>query len=414
MTIWTPDYRIKVNGTDVTDITLVGFSINRGRTDINSPTPPSYCSLSILNETDSAYPFTINTGLTVEVKNSSGSYIPIFGGRISDISNEIQSSGSIATVVQSRIIAVGSLTKLQRALFSGTIDEDLDGQQIDQILGTLFSGAWNTVPTAETWASYDPAVTWTNAETTGTGVIDSGEFELVSRQVTDQYISNLVDEIAQSAGGYMYEDSNGAICYADFNHRQDYFVANGYVEIDAGQAFYSGVASSTRQGDIVNKLNAQYGNNFNNEYIAQDSESIAIYGLYQEQTNSLIKDAGDVATFANRVVSLRAYPRERFQSITFALQNPEMDDSTRDDLLTIFMGMPIRISNLPNSINLGRFEGFVEGWSWRSTVNGLSLTITASPTAFNLVSQKWADVDAAETWNSINTSLEWQDVTIVA
>lgn len=414
MTIWTPDYRIKVNGTDVTEITLVGFSINRGRTDINSPTPPSYCSLNILNSTDSAYPFTINTGLTVEVKDTTGVYIPIFGGRISDISNEIQSSGSIATVVQSRIVAVGSLAKLQRALFSGNINEDLDGGQIDQLLGTLFSGAWNTVPAAETWAAYDPAVIWANAETTGTGVIDSGEFTLVSRQVTDEYIGNLVNEIGLSAGGYMYEDSNGAICYADFNHRQDYFVANGYVQIDAGQAFYSGVSSTIRQGDIVNKLNAQYGNNFNNEYIAQDLDSQSVFGLYQEQTNSLIKNAGDVATFADRVINLRAYPRERFQSITFPLQNPEIDDATRDALLGIFMGMPISISNLPNSINLGRFEGFVEGWTWRSTLSGISLTITASPTAFNLVSQKWADVDATEAWNTINATLEWQDVTIIA
>lgn len=414
MTIWTPDYRIKVNGTDVTDITLVGFSINRGRTDINSPTPPSYCSLSILNETDSAYPFTINTGLTVEVKNSSGSYIPIFGGRISDISNEIQSSGSVATVVQSRIVAVGSLTKLQRALFSGNIAEDLDGGQISQLLDTLFSGAWNTVPPAETWAAYDPTVTWANAETTGTGPIDSGEFTLISRQVTDEYIGSLTEQIGLSAGGYMYEDSNGAICYADFNHRQDYLVANGYVQIDAGAAFYSGVSSTIRQGDIVNKLNAQYGNNFNNEYIAQDLESQSLYGLYQEQTNSLIKNASDVESFANRVINLRAYPRERFQSITFALQNPDLDNTTRNALLGIFMGMPISISNLPNSINLGRFEGFVEGWTWRSTLSGLSLTITASPTAFNLVSQKWQDVNVAEAWSTINTALEWQDVTIIA
>ena len=412
MTAWTPEYRILVNGTNVTGYSLVGVTITEGRSDINAPTPPSYCNLTLINLENAYFPFTINTGLTVEVKLSNGTYYPIFGGRISDLSNEIQASGSVSTVTQTRIIAVGSLAKLQRALFSGNIAEDLDGGQIDQILGTLFSGAWNTVPTALTWASYDPAVIWTNAETTGLGAIDTGEFTMASRQVTNQYVSDLVNEIAQSAGGYMYEDENGAISYADFNHRQDYFVANGYVELDAGEAFYSGVSSSTRQGDLVNKLTANYGNN--NSYTAQDADSISQYGLYAEQTNSLIKGASDVQSFADRVVRLRAYPRERFQSITFPLQNPEMDTATRDALLQIFMGMPIRISNLPNLINLGRFEGFVEGWNWRSTLNGISLTITASPTAFNLVSQKWSDVNIAEAWNTISTTLEWQDVTIIA
>jgi hypothetical protein len=62
----------------------------------------------------------------------------------------------------------------------------------------------------------------------------------------------------------------------------------------------------------------------------------------------------------------------------------------------------------------GRFQGFVEGWTFRAGYNRLDLTLNVSPTAFSLQSMKWNDVGAAETWNTINPSLEWLNATIVA
>ena len=414
MGAWTPEYRILANGDNVTGITVVGFTINAGRQDINSHMPPSYASISLINLDNTNFEFTINTGLTIEVKDSTNTYVPIFGGRISDISNEVESAGSTALITRMRITAVGSLVKLQRALYSGNLAEGLDGDQIADLLAVLFSGAWNQVSAATTWNTYDPTTTWANAETTGTGQIDAGEVTLRSRQLSDVYIGNICNEVAKSAGGYMYEDQNGDICYADRSHRQDYWTANGYVDLDAGKAFWTGISSILRQGDIVNSVTIDYGNNFNNSYTATDNTSRTTYGLYAEQISSYIKNQSDAEDFADRVISLRAFPRERFQSITFALQNPEMTTAERDALIGIFVGMPISLTGLPALINLGRFEGFVEGWSWRSSVSGLSLTITASPTSFNLISQKWSDVNIAEAWNTINTALTWNEVTIVA
>lgn len=409
MTLWNPDYRIKANGTDVTNISLVGFTIQSGRSDINASTEAGYCNLTLINTNNSFYDFTINTAITIEVKDSNGDYVALFGGRISDISTEVNSAGSTAVVTRINIIALGALFRLQRALFDGNLTEDLDGDQILQLLQELLLNNWNEVPPAETWANYDPTVTWANAEDVGLGEIDAGEYTMVSRQITNSYISGIANEIAQSAGGYLYEDANGNIGYADASHRQDYLVANGYTDLDANHALSAGIASIARQGDIVNKVTIDYGNNFNNSYTAQDTDSQSTYGLYAEQLNSYIKNQSDVEDFADRVVSLRSYPRERFQSITFPVHSTEIDDADRDALLNIFMGLPIRLNNLTPNISLGQFEGFVEGWTWRSTVNGLFLTLTASPTAYNAVAQQWAQVNAAETWNSILNTLEWQD-----
>jgi len=409
MTLWSPNYRVKAKGTDVTDITLVGFTISSGRNDINAPTQPGYANLNLINLNNTVYPFSINTAITIEVQDSTAAYVPIFGGRISDIAVQVQSAGSTAVVTRLNITALGALYRLQRALFDGNLAEDLDGGQILDLLDELLLNSWNELPPAETWANYDATETWANAQNIGLGEIDAGEYTMVSRQITDSYISTIANEIAQSAGGYLYEDANGLIGYADASHRQDYLVANGYVELDANHALSAGVSSIQRQGDIVNKLTVDYGNNFNNSYTAQNTASQSDYGLYAEQINSYIKGQTDAEDFADRVIQLRARPQARFQSITFPIHSTEIDDTDRDALIGVFMGLPIRLSNLPANITGGQFEGFVEGWTWRSSVNGIFLTLTASPTSYNAVAQRWDQVNAAETWNSILNTLEWED-----
>ncbi len=61
----------------------------------------------------------------------------------------------------------------------------------------------------------------------------------------------------------------------------------------------------------------------------------------------------------------------------------------RDDLLGVFMGMPVHIQNLPSQISGGDFEGYVEGWSWSTRFNELFLTINVSPVAFSQVAMRW-------------------------
>jgi hypothetical protein len=409
MTAWTPEWRIKANGNEVTSVTLANLTITSGRQDINSPTPAGYCSLQLVNTTNAVYSFEVNTAITIEVKDSSSTFVPIFGGRISDIRQVVTSSGGVATVTNLNITAVGALIRLQRATFDGNLAEDLDGAQILELLDDLLLNSWNELPPAETWNTYNPTETWANASNIGLGSIDAGEYTMNSRQITDQVISVIANQIAASALGYLYEDANGLIGYADASHRQDYLVANGYVDLDAGQALGAGVGIVQRQGDLANKIVIDYGNNFNSQYVAEDTDSQATYGLYAEQFSSYVKDTADIEDMGDRLIQLRAYPRYQFQSITFPIQNPELDDTDRDALLNIFMGMPVRITNLPPQMLGGEFTGYVEGWTFRASVGGLSLTFNASPTEFSAVAQRWNQVNAAESWNSVLNTLEWQD-----
>jgi len=409
MTLWTPDWRIKVNGTELTSVTLSNLTITSGRQDINSPTPAGYCSLEVINTDGTNYSFTINTTVTVEIKDTSGNYVALFGGRISDLRQVVRSAGSSAVITSLRITAIGALSKLQRAIFDGNLAEGLDGAQITDLLDDLLLNSWNEVPPAETWATYDATETWADAQNIGLGEIDAGEYTMVSRQITDSIIGPIANSIANSALGYLYEDANGLIGYADASHRQDYLIANGYTDLDASQAIASGIGVIQRQGDLANKIIMDYGNNFNSSYTAQDTSSQSAYGLFAEQFNSYLKNAADVEDVADRLIQLRAYPRDTFQSITFPLQSPEIDNPDRDALLNIFMGQPVRITNLPLNILGGEFTGFVEGWTFNASVSGLSITFLATPTEFSAFAQQWAQVNAAESWNSVLNTLEWQD-----
>ena len=80
----------------------------------------------------------------------------------------------------------------------------------------------------------------------------------------------------------------------------------------------------------------------------------------------------------------------------------------------MFMGMPVNITDLPININNGQFQGFVEGWTFQASYNGLFITLTVSPLSYSLQAYNWNDVSAAETWNTITSTLEWIDATIVA
>jgi len=409
MTLWTPDWKISVNGSELTSVTLSNLTITSGRQDINSPTPAGYCFLEVINTDGTNYDFSINTAVTIEVKDTTGTYVSIFGGRISDLRQIVRSAGSSAVITSLRITAIGALARTQRAIFDGNLAEGLDGAQITDLLDELLLSSWNELPPAETWATYNATETWAQAGNIGLGEIDAGEYTMVSRQITDSVIYPIINQIASSALGYMYEDANGNINYADASHRQDYLLANGYTDLDASQAIASGIGVIQRQGDLSNKIIMDYGNNFNNSYTAQDLDSQAEYGLFAEQFNSYLKNAADVEDVADRLIGLRAWPRNTFQSITFPLQSPEIDDADRNALLNIFMGQPVRITNLPLNILGGEFTGFIEGWTFNASVSGLSVTFLATPTEFSAFSQQWAQVNAAESWNSVLNTLEWQD-----
>lgn len=413
MTAWTPDWAVELNGLgDITNLVLSDLTITSGRSDIYSQPVAGYCRFTIKNINQSAINFDVNDSIVVKIKNSSGTYVPLFGGDISDI-DIVVVTGEPAITENVTVTALGALSKLPKVLTEGVLSKDFDGDQIYTILSEILFNQWTEVPAALTWDSYDATTTWANAENSGLGEIDRpGDYELTARSSSTTDIYSLVSSLAKSGLGYIYEDASGRIGYADSTHRSEYLAANGYAYVDGGWAYASGVASSKRLGDIRNKVTITYKNGA--QETGEDAASIATYGTQAQNIQTSIENSADALSQAEFYVDIRAYPQYQFKSITFPMANPNIPDASRDQAFGIFMGLPLDITDLPTNISNGRYQGFVEGWTWTTRFNALDLTVIVSPVAYSLQAFRWNSVPVTETWNTLSPTLDWNNATIVA
>jgi hypothetical protein len=415
MTAYTPVYRITVNGTVVTGATLSGLTITSGRTDIYSQPVAGYCNLSLIETAQSQIDYEINDTVSVEVKNTSGTYVYLFGGFITDLSIVVATSNTNVITQRINIVAVGALARLARAVYTGNLSSAGDGTQISQVLSTVLFDSWNEVSASLDWNNYNPAVQWVNAQNSGFGEIDTpGDYELDSQNDLNDTVYNIVCQLATSGLGYLYEDAQGRIGYADSTHRNEYLSINGYIDLDANHGIGPNLEIKKKAGDVRNAVNISYGSAGNSSVSASSAASISLYGQLASTVSTTLKNQTDAQTQANYYLAIRAYPQYALQRLVFPLGNGEIDNSDRDALLNTFMGMPINVSNLPANMGGGEFQGFVEGWTWSASMNSLTISMTVSPVAYSLQAFRWNSVPVTESWNTISPTLDWLNATIVA
>jgi hypothetical protein len=224
----------------------------------------------------------------------------------------------------------------------------------------------------------------------------------------------LVAALATSGLGYIYENAQGQISYADSFHRTTYLLTNGYVDLTANQAQGSGLSIVSRAGDVRNTITLKYGAKSASEVSAANAESVSLYSELSQIFITTVKHAVDAQDQADFYLTLRAFPQYNFNSITYQLTNPEIDDADRDALIGVFMGMPVSIADLPLNMSAGTYLGFVEGFTFRAAYNEVSISLNVSPLAFSLQTMQWQDVNVAETWNTIALTLDWEHALVVA
>lgn len=414
MTAFNPVYRVKVNGNTVTSATLSGLSITSGRTDIYSQAIAGYCNLTLIETNLSQITYEINDAVSIEVQDTTGSYVYLFGGFITDLNIIVQNSGSTATSQRINIIAVGALARLSRTIYTGNLPHEFDGTRIYNLLALVLFDAWNEVPSATTWNTYNATTTWADAENSGLGEIDTpGDYELHSQTDLNDTIYNIASFTATSGLGYLYEDAQGRIGYADSTYRAEYLADNGYVDLDGNHAIGPGLQISKRAGDVRNSITLSYGSN-SSTVTDSDAASISLYGELASTIDTSLRHQSDAEAQAAFYLDIRAYPQYEMRQITFPLSSSEIDNADRNALINVFMGLPLNITNLPSNMVEGGFQGFVEGWTWTASLGRLDLTLNVSPIAYSLQAFRWNSVPATETWNTIEPTLDWLNATIVA
>jgi hypothetical protein len=418
MTQWSPVWKVLLDGVEYTDAVLANLTIRSGRTNIYEQAQAGYVNLQLLDVNQVAVPVNINSTISVQVQDTTGTYVPIFGGNVVDIALEVRDIGTTMFTQTYSITALGALARLPKVIYTDALARDFDGDQIYEILSGVLYNTWAQVAPSVTWAGYTPAgTTWATAENNGLGEIDRpGNYDLAARGSGQDPIDvySLVSALATSGLGYIYEDAQGRIGYADSTHRTNYLAANGYVDLDANHARAAGLRIETRVGDVRNAITIKYGTTSQNDVSDSDPASIALYGNLAQIITTTLHDAADANAQAAFYLSLRAQPQPIFSEISFDLTNPEIDNSDRNNLINVFMGEAIALNNLPLNMSSGTFQGFVEGWSFQASYNRLSVTLLLSPLAYSLQAMRWNDVPITETWASVSPTLDWANATIVA
>ena len=415
MTLFNPVWRVTIGSVQYQTAILANLTITSGRTNIYEQANAGYTNLEMINLDQSNVVIQINDSLTIELQDSTNTFVPIFGGSVVDVSISIAEVGNIDYAQRIKIVALGALARLPKALTNGVLPKEFDGDQIYDVLKAVLFDSWQEVPQALTWATYPPAITWANAQNSGLGDIDRpGNYELAARSSSRTDVYSLVAALATSGLGYIFESSTGQIGYADSVHRTNYLAANGYVDLDANHAIASGLSIQQRAGDVRNSITLKYNATSSSEKSASDSVSINLYGELAQIITTTLHNAADAQDQADFYLELRAYPRFNLKNITFELTNPELDDADRDDLINVFMGMPVNLANLPLNMNSGDYLGFVEGWTFSARYNQVSVSLLLSPLSFSLQAMRWNDVPVVEQWQTVNPTLDWINATIVA
>ena len=407
---WVPDWRITVGDDVYTTVTSVSFA--SGRLDIDRQPTAGYCQVEIINTTGAAFTINVTEAITIEVKNSTGTYITLFGGEVSDFNIGVRSPDESGYVTTGKILGIGSLAKLTKAVYNTALSEGLDGAQIAAILNAALTLSWAEVTPTVTWATYPATTTWNNAESY-IGTIDAGFYTMIALAASASAKSQtLADQIANSALGQISEGKDGNVNYDDADHRSNYLAANGYTSLDGGYATPTSIQSTTQIARIRNSLIYRYATGYGSTYSDFNADSIAAYGLFEKSSDSNIKNLADITDIATRELRLRSTAKGSLGAITFRLDNPNMPSAMLDSLIGVFFGMPVLLSNLPSNLLGGTFEGFVENVALRATPSFTEITLYISATEFSLSTTQWETVlPSTITWATTNATLIWNNAT---
>jgi hypothetical protein len=405
---WLPEWRVTVGDDVYTTVTSVSFA--SGRLDIDRQCTAGYCRVEIINTDNSPFTINVTEPILLELKNSSGTYVTVFGGEVSDFNIGVRSPEETGYVTTGTILGIGSLAKLTKAVYNTALAEGLDGAQIAAILSAGLNLNWNEVTPTVTWATYPATTTWNDAESY-VGEVDSGFYTMIALAASASAKSQtLVDQIANSALGQIYEEKDGDVSYADADHRSNLLASNGYTFLDGAYATPSSISSTTQIARIRNSLIYRYATGYASTYSTSDTDSIASYGLFERSFDSNIKNLADITDIATRELNLRRVPKGSLGAITFRLDNPNIGNAMLDSLIGMSFGEPVLINNLPSNLLGGTFDGFVENIALRATPTFVDITLYISATEFSLSTTQWDTVVPNNIiWTGVNGTLDWNN-----
>ncbi len=377
---WSPQPTVIIDGITFTNKSLWNVSVSFGRTTFWEQARAGYATISILNANNQDFDFDMNHSVVIKVKNSAGTDVTLFTGKISNVSNSLPAAGTSATVAIQTITALSTFAQMARKVIGNS---NWAKEYDDARMTRIFNDAGVTIDVVDTPAVY--------------------EFTARSASPADAY--SLASSYASQAFGYIYETPTGTVGFANESRRFLKERDNGYLNIPKNYILFNGLQSQKTLSDIMNSIVLSY--KANAQKTASDATSITNYSLVAGSISTELETGTDAQVQADRYITLRAYPRTSLSSFTIQLDSPNVTSVNLDKLLNISMDTAIEIDNLPLAIKNTTYQGFVEGYNFSFNNMQMSLTFDSSDVAYSVTPTRWQDVNAALTWNGVDPTVTW-------
>lgn len=379
---WLIDPTVTIGGHSYTSQTLNGLTVTYGRTTIWEQPRAGYASIQIKNDTNNPLDVTLNSAVIITVDNYTGTQTTVFTGKVTSISNTLQSVGSSAKVVIHNIIAYAPMADMARVItHTGSYPKEYDDARLNRILTA--SGV--TIDVVDSPGVY--------------------EFTSIGANSTDSYTDAAY--YAQMAFGYIYETTDGKVGYANESRRTIEAASSGYMAIPTDVILGPSLNSQINTSNLINSVRLEY--KASAIVTASSSSSIATYGTRATDFQTELEDATQAQIQADRYIGLRSTPQTVLQSFGVQLSALSITSGVLNGLIGVYIGKPIEVAAFPNGIYNGVFKGFVEGWTLTISQNSASINLNVSKNTLSLTPTRWQDVSASLVWSGVTPTLEWAD-----
>lgn len=360
-------------------------AIIHGRDDSNGQPNASTATLDLSFDTaEDELPASVEIGALVRVATDVGGVDSVrFTGAITDVLigwDEAGADTPNAAVVQ--VIAAGPLAALgSRVVGAAPFPQQLDGARVAAVLA-----AAGTV--------LDPTTS------------DPGMVQILARDIDSQPALAVAQEVAESAGGTVWETRSGYVRYADSEHRRNITPS---LTLDACDVLVTPTWRRDTAG-LVNSVSIGYGEVPEGEeqarYVASNPASQARYGFHEITSTTVLAALADAQAMGQLLLVRNVSPVWLLSELPVDVAGLDPDRTAAllgldmHDLIGI-TGLPV-LGSLPSTTSL-----WVEGWSETLTHGGHDYALFVSGYCRTSPPPRWDDLSPAITWDTVSAALTW-------
>lgn len=230
------------------------------------------------------------------------------------------------------------------------------------------------------------------------GVIDPGTVAILPRDVDAQRALDLAQSVADDGAGILWETRDGALSYADADHRKS---TPRSLAVESCDVLLAPVYSRTVAG-LINDVSIGYGvaseGSEQARYAQRNDKSIARYGLFSLSAATQLASATDAAERASVLVGRSATPAWNVSNLPLDLRL--LDDATTQVLLGLDMHDLAGLLDLPSGAP-DESSLWVEGWTEHLAHDVHEMVLAVSAYCRTSPPPEWDEAKATETWDTI-------------